>query len=134
MRWTEQELAEMRAFDAELDELEAEGKLRFTYDEYVQSDELDSVSGGRKRGSAKGLTPQEYRKKYYMENHGRILAYKRQWYENNKEHAREYNRQWCENNKERVREYQRQRRAKKAREAGGEGKEYESESTVSGVQ
>lgn len=94
MPWTEQELAEMQAFDAELDELEAEGKLRITYDEYVQSDELDSVSGGRKRGSAKGLTPQEYRKKYRMENHGRILAYRRQWYENNKESAREYQRQY----------------------------------------
>ena len=123
MPWTEQELAEMQAFDAELDELEAEGKLRLTYDEYVQSDELDSVSGGRKRGSAKGLTPQEYRKKYYMENRDRFLAYHRQWYENNKEHKREYQRQWVENNKERVREYQRQYRAKKAREAGGKGNE-----------
>ena len=122
MPWTEQELAEMQAFDAELDELEAEGKLRLTYDEYVQSDELDSVSGGRKRGSAKGLTPQEYRKKYHMENHGRILACRRQWYENNKERVREYQRQWYENNKERVREYKRQYRAK-AREAGGEGNE-----------
>lgn len=107
MPWTEQELAKMQAFDAELDELEAEGKLRLTYDEYVQSDELDSVSGGRKRGSAKGLTPQEYRKKYYTENRDRILAYQRQWYENNKERVREYKR--------------RQYRAKKAREAGGEG-------------
>ena len=94
MRWTEQELAEMQAFDAELDELEAEGKLRLTYDEYVQSDELDSVSGGRKRGSAKGLTPQEYRKKYHMENHGRILACQRQWYENNKERVLEHQRQY----------------------------------------
>ena len=115
MPWTEQELAEMQAFDAELDELEAEGKLRLTYDEYVQSDELDSVSGGRKRGSAKGLTPQEYRKKYHMENHGRILACRRQWYKNNKERARECQRQWYKNNKERVREYQRQYRAKSPR-------------------
>ena len=106
MPWTEQELAEMQAFDAELDELEAKGKLRLTYDEYVQSDELDSVSGGRKRGSAKGLTPQEYRKKYYTENRDRILAYQRQWAENNKAHAHGYKRQY---------------RATTARRAGGKG-------------
>ena len=54
------------------------------------------------------------------------------------ERQRGYQHRYVEKNKDKIkayqREYQRQRRAKKAREAGGEGKEYESESTVSGVQ
>lgn len=51
------------------------------------------------------------------------------------ERQREYQRRYVEKNKDKIKAYQREYyRAKKAREAGGEGKEYESESTVSGVQ
>lgn len=80
---------------------------------------------------------QETLSKCQQEDLVRVLACRAAWYVDNlkSERQREYQRRYVEKNKDKIKAYQQEYyRAKKAREAGGEGKEYESESTVSGVQ
>ena len=149
MPWTEQELAEMWAFDAELDEQEAAGEFVLTDGERQFSIAFDHEARKANPKAARNTS----RRAYYEQNREYELAYQRRYYQQHREeilarkkkqrqddpegvrgYYRAYRREYYQRNKERILAQNRERRAKKAREAGGEGKEYESESTVSGVQ
>ena len=122
MRWTEQELAEMRCFDSALDEQDAAGELSLTYEEYAQSNELERDA---QRGRPAGKKPKT-RREYYLENREYALAYQREYYQAHKDRITEKNRRRYQQHHEEILAYRRkwreERRAKKAREAGGEGK------------
>lgn len=149
MRWTEQELAEMRAFDAELDEQEAAGEFVLTDGERQFSIALDREARKANPKAARNTSRRAYyeqnreyelarQRRYYQQHREEILARKKKQRQDDPEgvrgYYRAYRREYYQRNKERILAQNRERRAKKAREAGGEGKEYESESTVSGVQ
>ena len=149
MPWTEQELAEMRAFDAELDEQEAAGELVLTDGERQFSIALDREARKANPKAARNTSRRAYyeqnreyelarQRRYYQQHREEILARKKKQRQDDPEgvrgYYRAYRREYYQRNKERLLAQNRERRAKKAREAGGEGKEYESESTVSGVQ
>lgn len=93
--FTAQELAELAAFDAEV---ERDFEL---YEEEVQAqNEFD----------LKIKMAARYSFRYYQKNKERIAEYQRQYYQANKERIAERQKQYCQANKERIAEYQRQYR------------------------
>ena len=95
MTFTADELAELAAYDAEIE------KAPLTDEEIQTSSERDrAVRLERKTQSQRKIA--EYRIRYYEAHKAEILAYKKAWRQANKEHIRAYRR-----------EYEKRKKAKK---------------------
>lgn len=137
--FTPEELAELAAFDAEI---EAEP---LTMEEIRQSRELDraAVKARERSGKSSGtyrrkpygdVSPAEYKRRWYEENRERLLAYQkeyyrehkaavdarnRMYYQENREKRCRQNKEYREANAERIKAYQAEYRARKRAEKNG---------------
>ena len=109
--FTPEELAELAAFDAEIDESD------ITQNEIDASRERDreAVLAGMSKRNRKIA---EYKRAYYEANREKIAEYLRAYYEANREKIAEYQRAYYEANREKWNAYQRE--YKKRRRTHGE--------------
>ena len=109
--FTPEELAELAAFDAEIDESD------ITQNEIDASRERDreAVLAGMSKRNRKIA---EYKRAYYEANREKIAEYRRAYYEANREKIAEYQRAYYEANREKWNAYQRE--YKKRRRTHGE--------------
>ena len=97
---TPEELAEMAAFDAEVD------AMPLAAEEIKESRERDRDAKNA-RLSARDYRAAEYRRDYRERNKDAIAEYQRDYYERNKDAIAEYQRDYYERNKDAIAEYQR---------------------------
>ena len=100
--FTPEELAEMAAFDAEVD------AMPLAAEEIKESRERDRDAKNA-RLSARDYRAAEYRREYYERNKDARAEYQREYYERNKDAIAEYQRDYRERNKDAIAEYQRNR-------------------------
>ncbi|MDD7537463.1 MAG: helix-turn-helix domain-containing protein [Oscillospiraceae bacterium] len=98
--FTPEELAEMAAFDAEVD------AMPLAAEEIKESRERDRDAKNA-RLSARDYRAAEYRREYYERNKDAIAEYRRDYRERNKDAIAEYQRDYRERNKDAIAEYQR---------------------------
>ena len=98
--FTPEELAEMAAFDAEVD------AMPLAAEEIKESRERDRDAKNA-RLSARDYRAAEYRREYYERNKDARAEYQREYYERNKDAIAEYQRDYRERNKDAIAEYQR---------------------------
>lgn len=94
--WTEAELAEMAAADAEI-----ELTFRLLPDDMKRSTALDREAAR----DAKGYDAKK-RRAVYLANRERVARLKKAWYESHREQARESSRKWYQKNKRSAAAYQ----------------------------
>ena len=95
MKFTREELEELKRFDAEVD------KAPLTLQDYHQSAELDrEVLLDRKDNAHRRVAAQK--KAYYEANRERVAAQQKAWYEANRERVAAQKKAYREANRERV--------------------------------
>ena len=106
--FTPEELAEMAAFDAEVD------AAPLTIDELRETRERDKAAAYANKPRKEQKIAEQWRR-YYEANKEKIAEQRRRYYEANKEKIADYQRGYYEANKEKIAE---QRRARLALRAG----------------